>query len=81
MSWVECGKIVTVPIPALYDVLEKTGEEEVSYMVEQVSLAGDVAFVRISSTFSKLASFNDLFTLARGADGWKIASKIYSVKA
>jgi hypothetical protein len=81
MSWVDGGKIVTVPIAALYDVLEKTGEEEVSYTVEQVSLAGDVAFVRIASTFGKLASFHDLFTLARGADGWRIASKIYSVKA
>ena len=81
MSWVENGKIVTVPITALYDVLEKTGEEGVSYTVEQVSLAWNVAFVRIASTFSKLASFNDLFTLARGADGWRIASKIYSVKA
>ena len=81
MSWVDGGKIVTVPIAALYDVLEKTGEEEVSYTVEQVSLAGDIAFVRIASTFSKLASFHDLFTLARGADGWKIASKIYRVKA
>ena len=81
MSWVENGKIVTVPITALYDVLEKTGEEGVSYTVEQVSLAGNVAFVRIASTFSKLASFNDLFTLARGADGWKIERKIYRFKA
>ena len=62
-------------------LLEKTGEEDVSYAVEQISLAGNVAFVRIASTFSKLASFNDLFTLARGADGWRIASKIYIVKA
>ncbi len=30
MSWVEKGVITTVPINALFDVLEQTGEEEVT---------------------------------------------------
>lgn len=81
MSWVENGKIMTVPITALYDALEQTGAEEVTYEVVDVNIAGNVAFVRIDSWFSKLASFNDMFTLAQQENGeWKIVSKIYSVK-
>ncbi len=37
MSWVEKGVITTVPINALFDVLEQTGEEEVTYTVEDVT--------------------------------------------
>ena len=80
MSWVENGKINTVPIQVLFDVLEQTGEEEVTYNVEDVTVAGNVAFVRISSSFSKLTTFNDMFTLAEQNGEWKIVSKIYSVK-
>lgn len=80
MSWVENGKITTVPISALYDVLGQTGQEEVTYEVVDVSIAGNVAFVRIDSWFSKLGSFNDMFTLAEQKGQWKIVSKIYSVK-
>lgn len=81
MSWVENGKITTVPITTLFDGLEQTGEEEVTYEVVDVSIAGNVAFVRIDSWFSKLGSFNDMFTLAQQENGeWKIVSKIYSVK-
>ncbi|MBR3386760.1 MAG: nuclear transport factor 2 family protein [Bacteroidales bacterium] len=80
MSWVENDKVVTVPINALFDVLEQTGEEEVTYSVEDVTVAGNIAFVRISSSFSKLTSFNDMFTLAEQNGEWKIVSKIYSVK-
>ncbi len=80
MSWVENGAITTVPISSLYDVLEQTGVEEVTYKVEDVSMAGNVAFVRISSWFSKLGAFNDMFTLAEENGKWKIVSKIYSIK-
>jgi len=61
--------------------LEQTGEEEVTYEVVDVNIAGNIAFVRIDSWFSKLGSFNDMFTLAQQENGeWKIVSKIYSVK-
>ena len=80
MSWVENGKITTVPISALYDGLEQTGQEEVTYEVLDVNIAGNVAFVRIDSWFSKLGSFNDMFTLAEQNGEWKIVNKIYSVK-
>ena len=41
MSWVEKGVITTVPINALFDVLEQTGEEEVAYTVEDMTVAGN----------------------------------------
>ena len=81
MSWVENGKITTVPITSLYDGLAQTGVEEVTYEVVDINIAGNIAFVRIDSWFSKLGSFNDMFTLAQQENGeWKIVSKIYSVK-
>ena len=45
-----------------------------------MNIAGNVAFVRIDSWFSKLGSFNDMFTLAEQNGEWKIVNKIYSVK-
>ena len=81
MTWVADGKITAVPIAALADALDKTGAEEVTYEVSDITLAQDVAFVRIESSFSKLGSFSDMFTLAEQADGtWKIVSKIYHAK-
>ena len=80
MSWVENGKITTVPITALFDGLEATGEQEVTYDVASVNIAGDIAFVRIESTFSKLGSYDDLFTLAEQDGEWKIVSKIYHTR-
>ena len=80
MSWVENGKITTVPINSLFEGLEQTGKEEVTYEVVDVNIAGNIAFVRIDSWFSKLGSFNDMFTLAEQNGKWKIVSKIYSVK-
>lgn len=72
--------ITTVPISALCDGLEQMGQEEVTYEVLDVNIAGNVAFVRIDSWFSKLGSFNDMFTLAEQNGEWKIVNKIYSVK-
>lgn len=80
MSWVEKGVITTVPINALFDGLEQTGEEEVTYSIVDMNIAGDIAFVRIESYFSKLGSFDDMFTLAEQDGEWKIVSKIYHVK-
>lgn len=81
MTWVADGKITAVPIAALAEALDKTGAEEVTYEVSDIILAQNVAFVRIESSFSKLGSFSDMFTLAEQADGtWKIVSKIYHAK-
>ena len=41
MTWVADGKISAVPIAALADALDKTGAEEVTYEVSDITLAQD----------------------------------------
>ena len=79
MSWNENGKLTTVPIQTLYDVLESTGPEEVIYTVKNIAISPTVATVHIQSSFSKLGKFNDMFSLVKDESGWKIISKVYDV--
>ena len=79
MSWNENGKLTTVPIQTLFSVLEATGPEEVSYTVKNIAVSQTAATVYISSSFSKLGKFNDMFTLVKDESGWKIVSKVYDV--
>ena len=79
MSWNENGKLTTVPIQELFNVLEATGPEEVTYTVKNISVAQTCATVYIQSHFSKLGKFNDMFSLVKDASGWKIVIKVYDV--
>ena len=79
MSYNENGKLVTVPIQALYSGLEATGPEEVTYTVKNIAVTPTVATVYIESSFSKLGKFNDMFSLVKDESGWKIVSKVYDV--
>ena len=79
MSWNENGKLTTVPIQTLYDVLESTGPEEVTYTVKNIAVSPTVATVYIQSSFSKLGKFNDMFSWVKDESGWKIISKVYDV--
>ena len=56
MSWVEKGVITTVPINALFDVLEQTGEEEVAYLYFSLTISYDLR----TSSFSA-SSFMSIF--------------------
>lgn len=79
MSYAENGKLVTVPISALYEYFDKTGPHPASYTIETVKIAGNVAIVAIDSKFGN-TSFDDMFTLVKDGDTWKIVSKIYHIK-
>ena len=79
MSWNENGKLISVPIQTLFDVLEVTGPEEVTYTVKNIAVSQTAATVYIESNFSKLGKFNDMFTLVKDESGWKIVSKVYDV--
>ena len=79
MSYNEKGKLITVPIQTLYDVLDATGPEEVTYTVKNITVSPTVATVAIESSFSKLGKFNDMFSLVKDESGWKIVSKVYDV--
>ena len=78
-SYNEKGKLITVPIQTLYDVLDATGPEEVTYTVKNITVSPTVATVAIESSFSKLGKFNDMFSLVKDESGWKIVSKVYDV--
>lgn len=79
MSWAENGKLVTVPISELYAYFDKTGPHPASYEITSARVAGDVAIVSIESKFGD-TSFDDMFTLVKDGDAWKIVSKVYHVK-
>lgn len=79
MSYADKGKLVTVPIDELFAYYDKTGPHKATYRIENVKIAGDVATVSIDSKFGD-TSFDDMFTLVKDGDGWKIVSKVYHIK-
>ena len=76
MSFVEDGKLVSVPIQALFDYYNATGKQPASYEIVSCDVATDVAIVSIKSQFGD-ARFEDMFTLVKDGDDWKIISKVY----
>ena len=79
MSYAEKGKLVTVPIKELFAYYDKTGPHQASYKITSMTISGDVACVSIDSKFGQ-TSFDDMFTLVRDGDQWKIVSKVYHIK-
>lgn len=79
MSWIEDGKLQSVPIQGLYDFVESNQAMEVNYTVSSCDIADDVAIVRIESQFGD-AKYADMFSMLNTEDGWKIVSKIYHLK-
>ena len=79
MSYTEKGKLVTVPISELFAYYDKTGPHQATYKIETVKVASDVAVVSIDSKFGD-TSFDDMFTLVKDGDDWKIVSKVYHIK-
>lgn len=78
MSWNENGKLVTVPIQALYDYFDEK-KRPVKGEIAACNIAGTVATVRLESDFDG-ARFTDMFTLVKDGNDWKIISKVYNVK-
>lgn len=79
MSYAENGKLVSVPINALFDYYDQTGPQPASYEITSCNVATDAAIVSIDSKFGE-TQFADMFTLVKDGDDWKIISKIYHVK-
>lgn len=78
MSYVENGKLVSVPIKAVFDYYDQTGPQSASYEITSCQVATDIAVVSIDSKFGG-TRFADMFTLAKEGDDWKIISKVYHV--
>ena len=79
MSYNENGKLVTVPIQTLFSTMDSIGPEEVSYTLKNITVSPTVATVSIESSFSKIGKFNDMFTLVKDENDWKIGNKVYDV--
>lgn len=79
MSYAENGKLVSVPIKALFDYYDQTGPQPASYEITSCNVATDAAIVSLDSKFGE-TQFADMFTLVKDGDDWKIISKIYHVK-
>lgn len=79
MSFAENGKLVSVPIKALFDYYDQTGPQPASYEITSCNVATDAAIVSIDSKFGE-TRFADMFTLVKDGNDWKIISKIYHVK-
>ena len=79
MSYNENGKLVTVPIQTLFSIMDSICPEEVSYTLKNITVSPTVATVSIESSFSKIGKFNDMFTLVKDENDWKIVSKVYDV--
>lgn len=79
MSYVENGKLVTVPIKKLFSYFDKTGKHPASYEITSAKIAGNVAVVSIDSKFGD-TKFDDMFTLVKDGNDWKIVSKVYHIK-
>lgn len=76
MSFAENGKLVSVPIQTLFDYYDQTGPQPASYEITSCTVATDVAIVSISSKFGDTC-FDDMFTLVKDGNDWKIISKVY----
>lgn len=79
MSYAQDGKLITVPIQELYNYFDQTGPHPASYTIISSQIAVDVAVVSIESKFGN-AKFDDMFTLVKDGNNWKIISKVYHLK-
>ena len=80
MSWSDKGKLVTVPIQALYDYVDKSGAMPVSHgEIKVVSSTSTTALVAVDTQFGK-DKYTDMFALVRDGESWKIVAKVYHVK-
>ncbi len=79
ISYSDAGHLISSPIKSLCEYYDKTGPHPAEYRISACEVAGDVAIVRIDSKFGD-TGFDDMFTLVKDGDDWKIISKIYHVK-
>ena len=80
MSWSDKGKLVTVPIQALYDYVDKSGAMTVTRGEIKVGAqTATTAVVSVDTQFGAV-KFTDMFALVRNGDEWKIVAKVYHMR-
>lgn len=79
ISHVENDSLISGPIQELFDYYDQTGPHHAEYQITSAQVADNVAVVSIDSKFGDIG-FDDMFTLVKDGDGWKIVSKVFHVK-
>lgn len=74
MSHAENGKLISVPIQALFDYYDHTGPHPAFYEITACHVSTDVAVVCIDSKFGE-SRFDDMFTLVRTVTTGKSSAK------
>ncbi len=79
ISHAENDTLSCAPIKELFAYYDVTGKQPASYEIADISVAEDVAMVRIESKFGD-AEYSDMFTLVKDGSDWKIVAKAFHVK-
>lgn len=79
ISHVENDSLMSGPIQELYDYYDHTGPHHAEYEITAAQIAENVAIVSIDSKFGD-TSFDDMFTLVKDGNDWKIVSKVFHVR-
>ena len=75
----ENDTLVSGPIKELFDYYNETGPHHAEYEITAAQVAENVAIVSIDSKFGDVG-FDDMFTLVKDGNDWKIVSKVFHVK-
>lgn len=80
ISHIENDSLVSLPIQALYDYYDSdVCPQPASYNITACNVSDDVAIVAIDSDFGG-TKFDDMFSMVKDGNDWKIVSKIFHVK-
>lgn len=80
ISHIENNTLVSLPIQALFDYYNsELCPQPASYEITVCNVSDDVAVVAIDSDFGG-TKFDDMFSMVKDEDTWKIVSKVFHVK-
>ena len=80
ISHIENDSLVSLPIQALYDYYNSdVCPQNASYDITVCNVSDNAAIVAIDSDFGG-TKFDDMFSMVKDGDKWKIVSKIFHVK-
>lgn len=80
ISHIENDSLISLPIKALYDYYDReVCRQPASYTITVCNVSDDVAIVAIDSDFGG-TKFDDMFTMVKDGNDWKIVSKVFHVK-
>ena len=80
ISHIENDSLISLPIQALFDYYNSdVCPQPASYDITVCNVTDDVAIVAIDSDFGG-TKFDDMFSMVKDGDNWKIVSKVFHVK-